>query len=80
MKEAANILHSFDLSLSEFVVWLKFLEKLYSKTENSRRKNAREVITKTRQQVVLSVYYHGNRPIKAVQNEAHKTKGLGVTD
>ena len=45
MKEAANIWHSFDLSLSEFVVWLKFLEKLYSKTENSRRKNAREVIT-----------------------------------
>ena len=46
MKEAANILHSFDLSLSEFVVWWKFLEKLYSKIENSRRKNAREVITK----------------------------------
>ena len=80
MKEAANVLHSFDLSLSEFVVWWKFLEKLYSKIENSRRKNAREVITKTRQQIVLSVYYNGNRPIKAVQNKAHKTKGLGVTD
>ena len=52
-KEAANILHSFDLSLSEFVVWWKFLEKLSSITENSMRENAREAITKTRKQIVL---------------------------
>ena len=78
MEEAANILHCFNLSVRVCCVMKILREAVFNNLKFQGGKTPEKLLLKTATENALLA--DGNHPVMALQNETHKTNGLGVTD